>query len=86
MKTVFVLQHEYEWCGRDEVKFIGAYASQADAEQAVIRLRDQPGFRDWPDGFCISEYEVGKDHWEEGFHTMVNIQLTLPDNESQFVK
>ena len=73
MKTVFVLQHEFEWCGRDEVKFIGVYASQADAESAVSRLREQPGFRDWHDGFSIDSYEVGVDHWVEGFVTVVNI-------------
>lgn len=67
MSIVFVLQHEYEWCDRDEVKFIGVYANLNDAELTVERLRAQPGFRDWPDGFTIDTYEVGKDHWTEGF-------------------
>ena len=73
MNTVFVLQHEYEWCSRDEEKFIGVYATEDDAQAAINRLRDQPGFRDWPDGFSIDEYEIGADHWTEGFHTFVNV-------------
>jgi hypothetical protein len=54
MNTVFVLQHEYEWHGRDEVKFIGVYASRAHAEAAAARLREQPAFRDWPEGFSVN--------------------------------
>lgn len=68
MKSVFVLQHEYESeAGIDEIKFIGVYATRANAEAAVKRLVIQPGFRDYPDGFCIDEYEIGQDHWTEGF-------------------
>lgn len=73
MKSVFVAQHEYEWYGHDQVKFIGVYATRSDAESAIARLRGQPGFRDWPDGFVIDEYSLGEDHWVEGFSTMVNI-------------
>jgi len=69
MGTVFILQHERpetEDCMED-VKFIGAYSSEASAQAAVERLRIQPGFRDYPDDFTIDEYEVDKDHWTEGF-------------------
>ena len=82
MTTVFVLQHEYEWCGRDEVKLIGVYATHDDAQAAIDRLRHQAGFKDWPDGFLIDEYELGVDQWNVGFVTMVNILIpsrTNPD-------
>jgi len=55
MTTVFVLQHEYEWCGRDEVKFVGVYATREDAQTAMGRLSNCSGFRDWPDGLSIEE-------------------------------
>ena len=29
-----------------------------------------PGFKDHADGFTIDEYEIGKDHWAEGFRTI----------------
>lgn len=84
MISVFVVQHEYEWLGRDEVKFIGVYATQSDAEAAVSRLRLQPGFRDWPAGFVIHECDLGEDHWTEGFSTMVNILVPSMQKESEY--
>jgi hypothetical protein len=77
MATVFLLHHEHEQCGRDEVKLIGVYSTQADAEAAISRLRNQNGFRDWPEGFTIDPYRVGVDHWIDGFVTVAHI-LILP--------
>ena len=51
----------------EDVKFIGAYSSEASARAAVERLRSQPGFRDYPDHFTIDPYEIDKGHWAEGF-------------------
>lgn len=84
MKIVFVVQHEHEWCERDEVKFIGVYATQSDAEAAISRVVLQPGFRDWPDGFSIDEYHLGKDHWTEGFVTSVNIMVPSTQKEGEY--
>jgi len=51
----------------DDAKFIGVYSSEEEAKKAIVRLKDQPGFRDHPAGFQISKYEINKDHWTEGF-------------------
>jgi len=68
MDSVFVLHHVHEIPGQeDDVKLIGVYASWADAQAVVSRLQVQPGFRDHREGFKVDEYEIGKDHWEEGF-------------------
>lgn len=71
MKTVFLLQHAYELTPDREVqiKIIGIYATRGDAETAIERLSKQPGFCDFPDHFEIGEFELGRDHWEEGFRT-----------------
>jgi hypothetical protein len=67
-KEVYVLQHVYERAdGDEEAKFIGVYTSADLATKASERLRSQPGFREHPDGFQISVYELDKDHWTEGF-------------------
>jgi len=58
--------------GEEDAKFIGAYRTEDDARAAIERLRDQPGFRHFPDGFHIARYVLGKDHWTEGFVTVVN--------------
>ena len=68
MSHVYVVQHVHEsQDGEEDVKFIGVYRTQPDADAAVGRLRSLPGFRDHPDGFQVTEYEVNKDHWTEGF-------------------
>ena len=77
MRTVFVVQHSYEDGEHEETKFIGVYASVADAEAAVARLRDLPGFRNYRDAFTINAYEVGQDHWTEGFISLVTIMVPV---------
>ncbi len=68
MKSVFIVFHARETSnGVDSVKMIGAYSSKQAGESAILRLIKQPGFRDLPDGFSVDEYEIDKDHWQEGF-------------------
>ncbi|QDU46032.1 hypothetical protein Mal52_45290 [Symmachiella dynata] len=82
MKSVFTLFHEYERLGRDECKIIGVYATKDEAERAISRLRTQPGFRDWSNGFSIDEYTIGEDHWTEGFSTIVPIYIPMQSDDS----
>ena len=37
------------------------------ATAAILRLRDQPGFRDWPGGFRIFHTPLDRDGWTDGF-------------------
>ncbi len=68
MNSVFLVQHSYETeSGCDEIKLIGVYSNQLEAEKAVERLRLQPGFMDYPNCFHINQYELNEDHWREGF-------------------
>jgi len=83
MTTVFVLQHAYTVGDRDEVKMIGVYASITDAEVAVERLRDLPGFDQHPDGFHIDAYRIGEDHWREGFATLATIMVSILDEGTE---
>ena len=53
-------------------KLIGIYSSENDAQEAIKRIKTKPGFRDFPDGFQIDEYEIGKDNWPEGFVTVTS--------------
>jgi len=73
MNVVHLLSHirgndEYG----DDAKLIGAYSSSDSASAAIDRLKERPGFADWPAGFTIDNYEIDKDHWVEGF-------LSAPD-------
>jgi len=60
----------------DDTKHIGIYSSRENAEQAIARLKDQPGFRRYPDGFEIYEAVLDRDGWEEGFVT-INPQYAI---------
>ena len=52
MDTVFDLWFEREYPDREDTELhIGIYATEVDAAEAISRLRDQPGFRDYPEGF-----------------------------------
>src|SRR5262245_1684545 len=66
---VFVVQHQHELDGCDEVKFIGVYSTARRAAAAVALAKGLPGFRDHPDGFSVDAYEVDRSHWVEGFKT-----------------
>ncbi len=57
---------------KEQAKLIGIYASASDAQAAIERLRSQPGFIDYPEGFEFEPYQVGKDHWTEGFGFVEN--------------
>jgi hypothetical protein len=52
--------------------FIGVYASRPEAKAAIARLRGEPGFAEYPQGFQICPYELGKDHWTKGFKQLAN--------------
>ena len=72
MGTVFLLQHVHEFDdGHEDVKRIGIFSSEALARAAQRRVADQPGFRDHPEGFDISEQQVdGPIGWPEGYVTI----------------
>jgi hypothetical protein len=68
---VFVLQHVHAVThGEEDIKMIGIYSSRALAEQAMGRLRRQPGFCDAPAGFAIDTYTIDEDNWREGYVTV----------------
>ena len=50
----------------EDCKLLGVYSSAAAARAAVDRLRDKPGFRGYPDGFEVAEYELDRDTWTDG--------------------
>ena len=39
------------------------------AQEAIARLRSQPGFKDTPDCFHVGEYPIDVIKWAEGYLT-----------------
>ena len=64
---VYLLEHIYELEGHDEVRTLGIYSSKEKAEEVILDYKKLPGFKDFLDGFCITEYEIDKKYWIEGF-------------------
>jgi len=78
--TAYLLWYTREWDeGEDTELLIGVYETEADAKEAIGRLRDKPGFIVYPEGFMIVPYEMGKDRWTEGFARMCG-EVNLLDN------
>jgi len=68
MTKVYLLWHIHGVSdGEDNEKLIGVYATEADATEAVGRLREKPGFKDFPGGFQIAPCAINRDGWSEGF-------------------
>jgi hypothetical protein len=71
MTSVFILWHSHETSpGETDDKLIGVYSSRAESEAAKSRAAQREGFKDVPEGFEITEYELNKDHWTEGYLTI----------------
>jgi len=71
MKTVWLLQHVHEFAdGREDVKLIGVFQSRAEGEIAQALLARQPGFLENPEGFHLTEQQLGVIAWSEGFVTV----------------
>jgi hypothetical protein len=73
MAKVYVLHHVHsEEDGAEDVKFIGVYSSRENAQAAMTRLGQAPGFAEASAGFHIDEYQLDKDQWGEGYSTLAN--------------
>lgn len=71
MDSIFLVWHTYSEGGDDDeeinAKLLGAFSTRAKAEERVARALGEEGFRDWPDGFIVSEYELDDEQWVGGF-------------------
>jgi hypothetical protein len=71
MESVVLLWHVHERAdGHDDEKLIGVYRNESDARAAIDRLRDKPGFREFPEGFKYETCLLNRDGWTEGYVTV----------------
>ena len=64
---VYLLEHARKIDAYNELKTLGVYSSKEKAEEVILDYKKLPGFKDFLDGFCITEYEIDKKYWIEGF-------------------
>jgi hypothetical protein len=53
--------------GEDAGLLIGVYRTEEAAKGAIERLKYQPGFRDYSEGFQVHSRNLDEDSWTEGF-------------------
>jgi hypothetical protein len=83
MKSVFLVQHLHNLSDdKEDVKIIGIYRTKQAALDAIERLKDLPGFSDFPylrdplkdinieSGFYIDEHKLDEDSWTTGYVTV----------------
>ncbi len=64
---VFMLHHTITRGDAEDDKIIGVYSTRAEAEAAIERLKNKPGFRDPRGEFGIGPYKLNRDHFGDGF-------------------
>jgi hypothetical protein len=69
MTSVYLLFHleERQADGFQGRKWICTYSTKEKAENAIERLRNMEGFRDYPERWHICERIVDKTDWLNGF-------------------
>ena len=40
---------------------------EGEARAAIERMKDKPGFAEFPQGFEVCPYSLDRDHWTDGF-------------------
>ncbi|AZA98582.1 hypothetical protein EG359_02720 [Chryseobacterium joostei] len=68
LKSIFSISHIYTVdTSTDDERIIGAFSNLVMAEQVVEQLKEQPGFKDYPENFIIDEVELNQLLWTSGF-------------------
>ena len=71
LKYVFILHHYYEietnGSFHEYIKKIGIYSTEEKAQKAIEKLKEMPGFKEYPESFSIEKYEIDEDNWTSGF-------------------
>uniref|UniRef100_UPI003FA1F819 DUF7336 domain-containing protein n=1 Tax=Sporomusa rhizae TaxID=357999 RepID=UPI003FA1F819 len=52
---------------KEEVKIIEVFAEKELAEATAKDYKSLPGFREYPNGFHVSKYNLNQKWWTEGF-------------------
>ena len=70
MQKVHYLHHTRDKGTEDEDdKKIGTFGSYQLAEEVINRIKDKPGFIDFPNDFQIVQSVLNREGWVDGFIT-----------------
>ena len=77
MSRVYFLYHidEKRADGYHHGKIIGIYSTHDRAKAAMERLRDKPGFKDYPERWKVYPRTINRDSWAKGFMTKTHERI-----------
>lgn len=68
LKCIFIISHIYTVdVTTDDERIIGVFSNLARCERVIEQLKEQPGFKDYPENFIIDEVELNQLLWTSGF-------------------
>lgn len=68
LESIFNISHTYTVdASTDDERIIGVFSNLNMAEQVIQQLKEQAGFRDYPENFIIDEVELNRLLWASGF-------------------
>lgn len=77
MEHVFILEHIYEIEENEEVKFIGVFSTELNAQKVINELITKKGFKKYPQKcFVISKLKIDEFEWKEGFISWEELNST----------
>lgn len=63
--------------GPPERLLLGVYSTEEKAQDRIVRSLTVSGFEDFSEAFQITEYELDKDHWIDGFSVLENVNIEV---------
>lgn len=66
-QTVYILWHGDDLDEGPDAKLLGVYSTEEAATARIERAKLLPGFRDHPDAFAVSRYQLDRDELIEGY-------------------
>jgi hypothetical protein len=78
---VYLLLHtkDHESDDIEDWKLLGVYSTRERARTRSETARLLPGFRLYPNGFLVEEWQLDDDGWSTGFATMTADNEWVPD-------
>lgn len=68
LKSLFYVSHTYTVdTNMDDERILGVFTNSNLVKQIIEKMKEQPGFRDYPENFIIDEIELNQLLWTSGF-------------------
>ncbi|ENT5109973.1 hypothetical protein [Pseudomonas aeruginosa] len=67
MSSVFILHHTYGNSESESYKILGVFSTKTKANSEISKYLELPEFKEFPNGFTVTDYALDESHWLSGF-------------------